>query len=72
MHCHAETMDCHDDHMTCCALYAPKSVRCVPDPFLHLRVGSGNETKHLLFETLGPPLITVDNDIDKLHTTEVN
>ena len=37
-------MRCHDDHMTCCSLCAPKSTRCVPDPFLLLGVGSGDET----------------------------
>ena len=38
-------MPCHDDHMTCCILYAPKSAQCVPDPFLLLGVESGNETR---------------------------
>ena len=44
MRCHRHTMRCHDDHMTCCILCAPKSARCVPDPFLLLGVGSGDET----------------------------
>ena len=44
MHCHAKTMRCHDDHMTYCILCTPKNARCVPDPFLPLGVGSGDET----------------------------
>ena len=45
MHCHAQTMRYHDNHMTCYSCTScPKKRSMYTRPFPSLRAGSGNET----------------------------